>query len=262
MGIRGTGTRRRRPAATAARQRQGFKRGIIFAIFLTIFVVALAVVFVRLLPTVRNNPSLSDERQPPGEPAPTAILIPEPAIHENIPPEQPPAEETQPSEPEQVPEPESELAQAPSPYANDIETRERDVFFILVENDGADLSLARVSRALSVSNTPLLDTLNALLAGPTPEEAARGVASFIPPGARLLRAEIRGHTAYINFSEDFQFNTLGSEGFSSQIRQIVWTATEFPNVLDVQILIEGNRVDFLHGDLRIGSPIARDPGNG
>ncbi|MCL2192910.1 MAG: GerMN domain-containing protein, partial [Treponema sp.] len=146
------------------------------------------------------------------------------------------------------------------------DTRERGIFLIQMENEGADLQLTRVNRTLSASETPLIDTLNALFLGPTAEESARGIISFIPPNSQILSVRVEGHTvgnarrdtAYINFNESFQFTPYGREGLRYQIWQIVYTATEFPNVHDVQILIEGNRVDFLHeGGIRIGSPIGR-----
>lgn len=82
--------------------------------------------------------------------------------------------------------------------------------------------------------------------------------SLIPSGTRILSATVRGNTAYINFSEDFQYNTYGVEGYAAQLKQIVWTATEFPNVENVQILIEGRRVDYLGEGIWIGSPLNRD----
>ncbi|MDR2631517.1 MAG: GerMN domain-containing protein, partial [Spirochaetaceae bacterium] len=97
-----------------------------------------------------------------------------------------------------------------------------------------------------------------LIAGPSAEERQRGLVSFIPPGTELLSAMIRGTTAYINLNEEFQFSTFGVEGYAAQLRQIVWTATEFSTVKDVQILIEGKRVDYLGESILIGSPISRD----
>jgi spore germination protein GerM len=114
------------------------------------------------------------------------------------------------------------------------------------------------SRSLAVSNSPLSDTLQALLQGPTAEERQRGLVSFIPPGTRILDIRIRGTTAYINFSEEFQFGIFGAEGYAAQLRQIIWTATEFPTVKDVQILIEGRVVNFLGESILIGSPISRE----
>jgi spore germination protein GerM len=106
----------------------------------------------------------------------------------------------------------------------------------------------------------MLDVLQALLQGPSAEEQRQGLISLIPPGTRILSrtTTVRGNTAYINFSEDFMFNTYGVEGYAAQLRQIVWTVTEFSNVKDVQILVEGRRVDYLGEGIWIGSPIGRD----
>jgi spore germination protein GerM len=103
----------------------------------------------------------------------------------------------------------------------------------------------------------LLDTLEALIAGPDSGETRRDIISLIPPETRVLGAVIEGNTARINFNEDFQYNTAGMEGFAAQLAQVVWTATEFPNVKDVQILIEGNRVDHLGEGVPIWSPLNR-----
>jgi spore germination protein GerM len=104
----------------------------------------------------------------------------------------------------------------------------------------------------------LRDVIQALIAGPNAEESQGGLISLIPVGTRLLSIAIRGDTAYINFNEDFQYNTYGPEGYKGQLRQVVFTATEFPTVKDVQILIEGSRVDFLSEYIWIGSPLNRE----
>ena len=48
------------------------------------------------------------------------------------------------------------------------------------------------------------------------------------------------------------------EGYAGQIRQIVFTITEFPNIKSVQILIEGRRLDYLGEGVWIGSPLGRE----
>jgi spore germination protein GerM len=96
------------------------------------------------------------------------------------------------------------------------------------------------------------------LQGPTAEEQRKGLISLIPQGTRVLSATVRGSTAYISFSEEFQFNTSGAEGYVAQLRQIVWTATEFPTVKDVQILIDSRRIDYLGEGIWIGGPLSRD----
>jgi spore germination protein GerM len=104
----------------------------------------------------------------------------------------------------------------------------------------------------------MTDVIQALIGGPIAEEKSRGLISLIPPDTKLLSATVRGDTAYLSFSEDFQYNTYGVEGYAGQVRQIVFTATEFSNVKYVQILIEGRRVDFLGEGVWIGSPLNRD----
>lgn len=104
----------------------------------------------------------------------------------------------------------------------------------------------------------MTDVIEALIAGPAADEKSKGIISLIPPNTRILSATVRGNTAYISFSEDFQYNTYGVEGYAGQLRQIVFTATEFSNVRDVQILIEGRRVDYLGEGVWIGSPVNRD----
>ena len=135
--------------------------------------------------------------------------------------------------------------------------RDRTMYFINVDRDGTILRI-KVNRSLPVTDSPLTDTLSALLAGPVPDEQDRGLITLIPEGTRIMNATIRGNTAYINLNEDFQFNIYGVEGYAGALRQIVWTATEFPNVLDVQILIEGRRIDFLGEGVWIGSPVTRE----
>jgi len=103
----------------------------------------------------------------------------------------------------------------------------------------------------------MVDTLNVLLAGPSASELNKGLLNLIPQNTRIISATVRGNTAYINFSEDFLFNTFGVEGYVAQLRQIVWTVTEFPNVGDVQILVEGKRLDYLGEGIYIGIPINR-----
>ena len=142
--------------------------------------------------------------------------------------------------------------QSPQP----VQTRERAVYFTQIDKDGQILQ-SRVTRRIPASETPMQDVLNVILAGPSADELNRGILNLIPQNTRLLSAAVRGNTAYISFSENFMFNTFGVEGYVAQLRQIVWTVTEFPNVNDVQILIEGRRLDYLGEGIWIGSPINR-----
>jgi len=132
----------------------------------------------------------------------------------------------------------------------------RSVYLMRVDSAGTIL-WTNVKRDLPASDSPLLDVLESLIKGPSAAEEKQGLISLIPKNVKIQNAAVRGNTAYISFSEDFLFNTYGMEGYAGQRRQIILTATEFSNVKDVQILIDGKRVDYLGEGIWIGSPISR-----
>jgi spore germination protein GerM len=136
-------------------------------------------------------------------------------------------------------------------------SQDRAFYFIRVDRDGAILRTP-VTRAVAVSASPLVDTLHLLLQGPTAEEQRRDLITLIPPDAALLSAQVRGSTAYISFSEEFQFNSYGMDGYVGQLWQVIWTATECPTIADVQILIDGRIVEYLGERIKIGSPLSRN----
>jgi spore germination protein GerM len=201
-------------------------------------------------PTITaQNPPV---KQPEKEPDKAPVAQPQAQTQEK-PQTEKPATPVQPSTP---PAPVSTPPAQTSQPAQPAETRDRSIYLIQEANN--NLVQVKVNRKLNVSNTPLTDSVNALLAGPTADERRRGMISLVPEGSRLLSApRVEGGTVYLDFNQEFRYNTRGSEGCAAQIKQIVWTATEFSNVQDVQFLIEGNKVKFLSEGVVIDSPIGR-----
>jgi len=201
-------------------------------------------------------PEVSTGREPTGQqPAQGGTAEPErtqPTTQE--PAAQTPPTQTTPTQttPQTQPQTQTQTQSVPPPA----QTRDRNIYFTQIDKDGQILH-SRVTRRLPVSDSPMIDVLNALLVGPSLDELNRGLLNLIPQNTRILNATVRGSTAYISFSEDFLFNTFGVEGYVAQLRQIVWTVTEFSNVSDVQILVEGRRLDYLGEGIWIGSPISR-----
>jgi spore germination protein GerM len=234
-------------------------------IFWLVFVIGLIVVFMVNAETIQRNFDVFRTRMtaPQGaeeeilafeeeEPQVTVIIEPAPLpVTQQI----PQAEPERPAAPS-VTQPATQQQTQPPPPPPPAQLRERAIYFTHVGADGQILQ-SRVVRRLPVSETPMQDALNIMLTGPSTDEVGRGILNLIPANTRILAATVRGSTAYISFSEDFLFNTFGVEGYVAQLRQIVWTVTEFPNVRDVQILIEGRRMDFLGEGIWIGSPISR-----
>jgi spore germination protein GerM len=191
------------------------------------------------------QPAISPAAENPASETPAVLPAEEPLA--DVPPEAPQAPlvtETKPV--------------TPPAGASQGKSQDRALYFIRVDGDG-DILRTPVTRAVAVSS-PLADAMRLLIQGPTAEEKSRypRLRSLIPPGTQFLRAEVRGSTAYINFSEEFKFNNDGVEGYMGQLWQIIWTATEFPNIADVQILIDGRIVEYLGERIKIGSPLNRN----
>lgn len=253
-------------------------------LFWMVFFIVIILLFIIQLPAIRNTlqttrfierltnrpvpaeteppPASADENpeggviyvEPPPAPAPPPARPPRDALPDEsenaaVPAESAPAS----GEAARRPAPETApITPAPPP-----EARERSVYFVKIDDSGM-VYTSPVKRRVVVSDSPLLDVLSLLLRGPSDTERAQGFTSLIPDGVTVQNARVTGNTAFISFNENFMFNGYGAEGYIAQLRQIVWTATEFPNIHDVQILVEGRRIDFLGESIRIGRPISRD----
>ncbi|MBQ5490559.1 MAG: GerMN domain-containing protein [Treponema sp.] len=148
------------------------------------------------------------------------------------------------------------ISQTPQPSTIG-QTMNVRLFFMEIESDG---SVARheVTRTMKKSDSPLVDTLNALIAGPTDSEEDDGCRSLISSGTKLLGASVKNGVATLNFSSEFEFNQYGVEGTRGQLQQIVYTATAFPTVESVQFLIDGEKREYLGSEgVWVGTPLNR-----
>ena len=197
------------------------------------------------------QPEARHETQPPVVEQPQEVTAdPAPVLADALPAAAPaaPAEATPanaPAQPDASPPP-----LVPS-------ARQRRLFFAAV-SDAGDIAVTGVMRVVDDTASPLTETLRTLFAGPEPGEASQGFITMIPPAVTLNRVYVSERIAYIDVSESFRFNPLGREGLDAQLQQIVFSATEFPGVEMVQILIDGRRVEFLGPEgTYIGEPVGR-----
>lgn len=130
--------------------------------------------------------------------------------------------------------------------------------FVIIDSEGG-VSRREIKRSVVKSDSPLTSAINLLLAGPLVSNSAeRDCITLIPEGTRLLSAKVQNGVAYLNFSEEFEFNSYGVEGYKHQLEQIVFTATSFSTVKSVQFLIEGVQEQYLGSEgMWIGSPLSR-----
>lgn len=159
--------------------------------------------------------------------------------------------------------PSKESPQSSNNTAPKAATSKMDVtlYFVTVTGDGT-VTRTAVKRNIDKSTAPLTATINELLLGPKGNEKNTQCASLIPEGTKLLGASVGNGIATLNFSEEFEFNSMGVDGYIAQLAQVVYTATEFPTVKKVKILIEGNEHEYIGSDgllpgLRIKEPLGR-----
>ena len=82
--------------------------------------------------------------------------------------------------------------------------------------------------------------------------------SIIPKQAKLRSVKVEGGVARVDFSQDLVKHFVGgSTGEEMLVGSIVNTLTEFPEVKQVQILIEGNSVETIAGHMDLSTPVAR-----
>jgi len=136
--------------------------------------------------------------------------------------------------------------------------RKSALYFVEITDSGS-IKLQRIVRPIYYSDAPLTKTLQTLLEGLTADELNQGLLNLIPQDSRILKVWVEDSTAYIDFNEAIRFNQFGTEGLHTQLRQIVYTATDFQTVDSVQILINGNKIDYLASEgIFVGEPLTRE----
>ncbi|WP_319560861.1 GerMN domain-containing protein [Marispirochaeta sp.] len=216
--------------------------------------------FIDVLSTVQEKPQIesTEAEKPQAEEKPEQQSIPEPAQPET-------SEESDRREEdsfvalELVPQESSTQQQEPSPKTETQTKRLRRATLYFVFHDGTSGELRRVVRPIYYTDSPLTDTLKALLEGPSSSELNQNLLSLVPGEAKIKSVAVKDGIAYIDMTEAFRFNTFGYEGAVLQLKQLIYTATEFPTVDRVQFLIEGVKQQYLNPEgLYIGKPLGRE----
>lgn len=99
--------------------------------------------------------------------------------------------------------------------------------------------------------------VNALLAGPTPDERVTGLASAVPAGTRLLGIAIHDGVATVDLTSEFQ-SGAGARSMQLRLAQVVYTLTQFPTVQKVLFRLDGSPVDVFSSEgIVLDHPVGR-----
>lgn len=182
-----------------------------------------------------------------------AISVDRPSITRVTPEESAPLDTSQPIENTQESN-QGDTVQGSLPEAQ----RDSRLFFYKLDDQG-QITLKSVLRPVQQDRYGLQTSIEELLTGPGSVDLDKGYLSLIPQGTLLNEVRILGNTARLDFSEEFCFNPLGYEGFNAQLKQIIYTATEFNQIDEVLITIDGELREYINGEgMYTGEPLSRE----
>jgi sporulation and spore germination protein/immunoglobulin-like protein involved in spore germination len=124
-------------------------------------------------------------------------------------------------------------------------------------SDAEAMRVVPVTRYADPDSGLARGAVRALLAGPDSAERARGLATAIPPGTRLLGLTIRDSVATVDLTRAFEAGG-GSASIRMRLAQLVYTLTQLPGVRRVRLHLEGQAVEVFSGEgLDVSRPLDR-----
>lgn len=103
----------------------------------------------------------------------------------------------------------------------------------------------------------LRGALTELLTAPTAAESTDGLHSEVPTDTELLGVNLVDGLATVNLSSEAESGG-GTMSMTARIAQIVFTATQFPNVDEVLFWLDGAPIDFFGGEgIVLDQPVGR-----
>jgi germination protein M len=150
----------------------------------------------------------------------------------------PPAETAQPSvvlgSPDVTPGASPDASESPSPSeapsASPAGTTIVRAYFFLAGPQGSS-GIVPVLREIPATKGVASAAMTALLAGPSPKEAAAtpAISTTVPAGTQLLGLSITNGVATVDLSSEFETGG-GSASVLGRLGQVVYTLTQFPSV--------------------------------
>ena len=132
--------------------------------------------------------------------------------------------------------------------------------YLFLADERGEPGLVPVARSIPGSAALAPATLEALLAGPTPDEAGapNNLMTAIPGGTRALGLVLDGNVATVDLSGAFGSGG-GSESMLGRVAQVVYTLTALPGIEAVRFHMDGRPVEALGGEgIVLDQPQTRD----
>ncbi|MHB0885964.1 MAG: GerMN domain-containing protein [Bacillota bacterium] len=131
----------------------------------------------------------------------------------------------------------------------------RPVTLYFIKNTTTEMYLTRVQRLVAKTGDPLTQAMEELIKGP---EAGAGLNPVLPADTRVLSVTVKNGIAYVDFSPEVRRLNVGAQGEALALAAIADTLTEFPEVKQVQILVQGKVIETLAGHFATDRPLPRN----
>jgi spore germination protein GerM len=107
------------------------------------------------------------------------------------------------------------------------------------------------------ARAPVKSAIEELIKGPIPAEKKRGLLTAVPANIKVYNVTVSGNTAIINFNSAIEYGASGNI-LLNRIDQIIYTATQFENVDNIIIKVNGKLRRFLGSDgIAVSGPLHR-----
>jgi germination protein M len=157
------------------------------------------------------------------------------------------------------PSPEAIPSPDPTPVPSPTGTTIVRAYFIL-DGPVGSAGLVPVLREIPATKAVARAAMNALLAGPNPDERGGSdtMRSAVPDGTRLLGLSIKSGVATVDLSGEFESGG-GSASCLGRLGQVVYTLTQFGSVDSVALRVDGQPVSVFGCErIVLDGPVGRE----
>ena len=123
---------------------------------------------------------------------------------------------------------------------------------------GADVIVEPVRRKLLKGQSPISQSLNELIAGPTKEEQDNGFYTEIPQGTRIIKITEEPDTVRININNQFASGG-GSSSIEARLKELIYTSLDAEPIKKVYLDLDSEEVEILGGEgLEVIQPLTKE----
>ena len=149
--------------------------------------------------------------------------------------------------------PDSKIAE-PLQSAGSTAEPERTMQLVVYHATKDAMYLVPETHKVPVNSRPARTAMELLQGGPQNPE----LVGVMPAGTKIRNLTIKEHIAYVDFNDNLiKRNGGGSASEILLVGAIVNTLTQFPDIQQVQILVNGKKIETISGHMDTSEPLSR-----